>query len=71
VVGVWEFFGRQFDPDTENVIVMRWQHPKPFFDKRAPEAVERAIEGAFLAVGLHLKVYIICSDPKPDFEDVA
>lgn len=53
-----KFFGRQSDTGAENLIAMEWQAPKLFFDDAAPLAVSQAIESAFSAVGLHLKVLI-------------
>ena len=63
-----KFFGRQSDPDAEDVIIMRWEAPKMFYDEGTPQIVQNAIESAFAAVELQLKVVILGSDPEPNFK---
>jgi hypothetical protein len=63
-----KFFGRQSDPQTENVIVIRWTAPNGFYDDRVPSNIASAISGAFSAVGLQLTVFVFGSDPEPDFK---
>jgi hypothetical protein len=64
-----KFFGRQTtDPEAENLIAMEWEAPKVFFDDSAPSSVAKAIEGAFSAVGLQLKVMIFGGDIRPNYE---
>ena len=63
-----KFFGRHSDPDAEDVIIMRWEAPKMFYDEGTPQIVQNAIESAFAAVELQLKVVILGSDPEPNFK---
>jgi hypothetical protein len=63
-----KFFGRQSDPDAENVIVMRWEAPKFMYDESTPQIVQQALETAFAAVELQLTILVLGSDPEPDFK---
>jgi hypothetical protein len=62
-----KFFGRQSDPDAENIMVMRWEPPLPMYDEQTPKIVGEAIGKAFAAVGLELTVIVLGSDPEPNF----
>jgi len=62
-----KFFGRQSNPEAENVMVLRWQAPAVFYDEETPQIVRKAIEAAFDAVGLQLTVFVLGSDPEPNF----
>jgi hypothetical protein len=65
---VFKFFGRRSDPESENVIVLRWQAPDFFYDEATPQIVKQAIEAAFSAVNLQLTVFVLGSDPEPNFK---
>ena len=62
-----KFFGRQSEPEAENLIAMQWEAPKLFFDDGSPLTVGKAIESAFSAVGLQLKVLIFSGDIAPNY----
>jgi hypothetical protein len=65
---VFKFFGRQSDSESENVIVLRWQAPEFFYDEDTPQIVKQAIEGAFTSVSLQMTVFVLGSDPEPNFK---
>lgn len=65
---LFKFFGRQSDPKSENVMVLRWQAPDFLYDEATPQIVKQAIEGAFNTVNLHLTVFVLGSDPEPNFK---
>jgi hypothetical protein len=57
----------QSDLSAENIILMRWEPPQPFYDEATPKIVSEAIESVFTAVGLQLIVIVLGSDPEPNF----
>lgn len=63
-----KFFGRQSDPEAENVIAIRWTPPNGFYHDRAPADVAAAIADAFSAVGLQLAVFIFGDHLEPNFD---
>jgi hypothetical protein len=62
-----KFFGRQFIAETENIIVLAWDPPNMFYAEGLLEMVQDAIEKAFKAAQLELKVMIQVGHPNPDF----
>jgi hypothetical protein len=58
-----KFFGRQTDPDALNLIAMQWEPAKVMYDPGTIERVQGAIEHAFAAVGLQLRVLMFVYPP--------
>jgi hypothetical protein len=61
-----KFFGRQTDPDAINVIAMQWEPTKVMYDPKTAERVKVAIEQAFAAVGLQLRILMFAYPPPHD-----
>lgn len=68
---VFKFFGRQSDAESENVMVLRWQAPDIFYDESTPQIIKQSIEKAFMTVGLQLTIFVLGSDPEPNFKFAA
>lgn len=63
-----KFFGRQADPEAENVIAIRWTAPNGFYSDRVPVDVVAAIANSFSAVGLQLAVFIFGDHLEANFD---
>jgi hypothetical protein len=54
-----KFFGKEtIDREALNVIVLRWEHPEPFYDPQMVEWTEKRIEQLYDDFGLQLRVVI-------------
>lgn len=63
-----KFFGRHSDADWENIFAIEWKAPKVIYDPATLGLVGQAIEKAFEAVDLNLKVLIFAGDVEPNYK---